>query len=85
MGCYADMVINHNSGGDEEETNPLDGQKRWTKFNPKSGTFPRDWNCFHPSRYERVVLEGETLRGLSTSLPSQPTCLRPHVRVRAAW
>ncbi len=40
MGCYADMVISHNSGGDEEETNPLDGQKRWTKFNAKSAAFP---------------------------------------------
>jgi len=58
MGCYADMVISHNSGADEEETNPLDGQKRWTKFYPKSGRFPRDWNCFHPSRYE-VTLDGE--------------------------
>ena len=36
IGLYADMVINHNSGADEEEVNPLDGQKRWTKFNPKS-------------------------------------------------
>jgi alpha-amylase len=62
MGCYADMVISHNSGGDEEETNPLDGKKRWTKFNPKSGRFPRDWNCFHPSRYE-VALEGELFAG----------------------
>ncbi|MGC9291882.1 MAG: alpha-amylase family glycosyl hydrolase [Acidobacteriaceae bacterium] len=62
LGCYADMVINHNSGGDGEETNPLDGQTRWTKFNPKSGRFPRDWNCFHPSRYE-VVLEGELFAG----------------------
>jgi len=59
VGCYADMVINHNSGADEEEVNPLDGQKRWTKFNPKSGKFPRDWNCFHPSRYEEFMVEGE--------------------------
>jgi alpha-amylase len=59
MGAIADMVINHNSGADEEEVNPLDGQKRWTKFKPKSGKFPRDWNCFHPSRYERVMVEGE--------------------------
>ena len=58
MGCYADMVISHNSGGDEEESNPLDGQRRWTRFYPKSGRFPRDWNCFHPSRYE-IALEGE--------------------------
>jgi alpha-amylase len=63
IGCYADMVINHNSGADEEEVNPLDGQKRWTKFNPKSGKFPRDWNCFHPSRYEEVMVEGENYAG----------------------
>ena len=29
---------------------------------PKSGRFPRDWNCFHPSRYE-VTLEGELFAG----------------------
>jgi alpha-amylase len=63
IGAYADMVINHNSGADEEEINPMDGQKRWTKFTPKSGKFPRDWNCFHPSRYERVMIEGENFAG----------------------
>ncbi len=63
MGAIADMVINHNSGADEEETNPIDGEKRWTKFNPKSGKFPRDWNCFHPSRYEKVMMEGENFAG----------------------
>ena len=63
LGCYADMVINHNSGADEEEENPLDGQKRWTKFNPKSGQFPRDWNHFHPSRYEEFMMEGEHFAG----------------------
>lgn len=63
IAAYADMVINHNSGADEEEVNPLDGQKRWTKFAPKSGKFPRDWNCFHPSRYERVMIEGENFAG----------------------
>jgi len=63
IGCYADMVINHNSGADEEEVNGLDGQKRWTRFNPASGKFPRDWNCFHPSRYEREMVEGENYAG----------------------
>jgi len=63
IGCYADMVINHNSGADEEEKNPLDGVLRWTKFNPKSGEFPRDWNHFHPSRYEQVMMEGEHFAG----------------------
>ena len=62
MQVYADMVINHNSGADEEEKNPLDGETRWTKFKPKSERFPRDWNCFHPSRYE-VTLEGEVFAG----------------------
>jgi alpha-amylase len=57
---YADIVINHNSGGDEEEENPIDkemhpgtNRKRWTKFIPKSEKFRRDWKCFHPSPYER--------------------------------
>ena len=49
---YADLVFNHNSGGDAQELNPIDGQTRWTKFTPASGKFPRDWTCFHPSRYE---------------------------------
>ncbi|ADW68393.1 alpha-amylase domain-containing protein [Granulicella tundricola] len=63
VGVYADMVINHNSGADEEEVNPLDGEKRWTKFNPASGIFPRDWNSFHPSRFERTMVEGEHFAG----------------------
>lgn len=63
IGCYADMVINHNSGADEEEINPLDGEKRWTKFAPASGRFPRDWDCFHPSRFERTMVEGENFAG----------------------
>jgi alpha-amylase len=25
---------------------------RWTLFNPKSGKFPRNWESFHPSKYE---------------------------------
>jgi alpha-amylase len=47
------MVFNHNSGADAQEVNPLDGQSRWTRFTPASGRFPRDWTCFHPSRYEQ--------------------------------
>ena len=49
---YADLVLNHNNGADADEINPLDDIKRWTKFNPKSGKFPRNWKCFHPSPYE---------------------------------
>jgi alpha-amylase len=53
MDVYADMVINHNSGGDAEEQNPLDHHKRWTRFTPKSGKFKRDHSFFHPSLYEQ--------------------------------
>ena len=49
---YADVVINHNSGADAQEVNPITTESRWTKFEPKSGKFPRNWECFHPSRYE---------------------------------
>ncbi|MBU7585893.1 MAG: DUF1939 domain-containing protein [Nostoc sp. TH1S01] len=52
MQVYADLVINHNSGGDAEELNPIDHKNRWTIFKPKSGKFLRDWKCFHPSPYE---------------------------------
>ena len=51
---YADVVLNHNSGGDGQETNPIDNQLRWTKFTPASGKFARDWTCFHPSVYETM-------------------------------
>jgi alpha-amylase len=52
MDVYADMVINHNSGGDAEELNPIDNLRRWTRFTPRSGKFKRDYACFHPSPYE---------------------------------
>lgn len=55
---YADLVLNHNNGADEQERNPIDGQMRWTKFLPKSYRFKRDWQCFHPSPYE--TWDGET-------------------------
>ena len=50
---YADMVLNHTNGADAEELNPLDGNTRWTKYNPASGKFDRDWTCYHPSNFER--------------------------------
>jgi alpha-amylase len=49
---YADVVFNHNSGADGQERNPIDGQLRWTRFDPASGRFRRDWTCFHPCAYE---------------------------------
>jgi alpha-amylase len=52
MSVIADMVINHNNGADAAETNPITGKERWTCFRPKSGRFPRNWECFHPSMYE---------------------------------
>ncbi|MEW6403354.1 MAG: alpha-amylase family glycosyl hydrolase [Chloroflexota bacterium] len=52
MTVLADMVFNHNSGADAQEVNPITGQSRWTLFNPKSGRFVRNWECFHPSMYE---------------------------------
>lgn len=58
---YADMVLNHTNGADEEEINPLDGKKRWTKYNPSSQKFIRDWTCYHPSlfeRYDNEIFEG---------------------------
>jgi alpha-amylase len=52
LSLFADVVINHNSGADAAELNPLTGQERWTLFEPQSGKFPRNWECFHPSMYE---------------------------------
>ena len=52
LGVIADVVINHNSGADKSEVNHLTGQGRWTLFEPQSGKFPRNWECFHPSMYE---------------------------------
>ncbi len=49
---YADVVLNHNSGADDLQQNPIDGAMRWTDFKPKSGRFPRDWTCFHPCEFE---------------------------------
>ena len=59
MSALADMVLGHNSGADRQQVNPLDKQRRWTRFVPKSGKFPRDWNSFHPCRYERYMVEGK--------------------------
>jgi alpha-amylase len=52
LSLIADIVINHNSGADAQEVNPITGQSRWTVFNPKSEKFARNWECFHPSMYE---------------------------------
>ena len=62
MQVYADMVLNHTNGADEQEINLFDGEKRWTKYNPGSGKFPRDWRCYHPSYFER--LDDEAFGGM---------------------
>lgn len=43
---YADIVLNHNSGGDLE-SNPFTGTQTYTKFNPASGKFIRSYFDFH--------------------------------------
>lgn len=48
LNVIADIVINHNSGGDSE-VNPVNGQSNWTDFNPMSGKFFRSYNDFHPN------------------------------------
>jgi len=57
MQVYADMVLNHTNGADEQEINPIDGVSRWTKYNPGSNKFNRDWTCYHPSYFERLDVE----------------------------
>jgi alpha-amylase len=48
LSVIADIVINHNSGGDSE-VNPVNGGTNWTDFNPLSGKFYRSYNDFHPN------------------------------------
>ena len=52
VSVLADTVINHNSGADAAELNPISGETRWTRFKPQSGKFPRNWECFHPNNFE---------------------------------
>jgi alpha-amylase len=48
LNVIADIVINHNSGGDSE-SNPYAGNSTYTDFNPLSGKFYRSYNDFHPN------------------------------------
>ncbi len=47
---YADLVLNHNSGG-TSEPNPYTGSNTYTDFNPASGKFNRSYHDFHPNSY----------------------------------
>jgi len=51
MKVYADIVINHNSGG-QSEANPFTGTNTWTNFNGvASGKFKRTYNDFYKNSY----------------------------------
>ena len=52
MEVIADFVVNRCSGADAQELNPITGEHRWTRFEPASGKFRRDWECFQPNPYE---------------------------------
>ncbi len=45
----ADIVLNHNSGG-ELEFNPYRNKNTYTKFRPKSGRFFRTYEDYHPNK-----------------------------------
>jgi alpha-amylase len=47
----ADLVANQCSGG-ELEKNPYSGEEWYTRFEPASNKFKRNYDCFHPSKYE---------------------------------
>ncbi|SFU63038.1 alpha-amylase [Pustulibacterium marinum] len=46
----ADIVINHNSGG-QYEYNPFVSDSTWTDFQPASGNFVRSYYDYHPNDY----------------------------------
>ena len=48
LSVIADIVINHNSGGDSE-ANPYTGGNTYTDYNPMSGMFYRSASDFHPN------------------------------------
>jgi alpha-amylase len=51
MQVYADIVINHNSGG-QSEANPYTGTNTWTNFSGvASGKFQRNYNDFYKNAY----------------------------------
>ncbi|GAA5031401.1 alpha-amylase [Marivirga lumbricoides] len=66
---YADIVLNHNSGG-QSESNPFTGTSTYTDFNPASGKFYRSASDFHPNNivgYDEGVFGG--FPDLSHSVP----------------
>lgn len=54
VAMVADIVVNHNNGGDLEY-NPNVNDYTYTDFtNIASGLFPRNYSCFHPCEYEEA-------------------------------
>lgn len=49
MKVYADMVLNHNSGGQSEINQYKGGAQTYTSFSVASGKFIRSQNDFHPN------------------------------------
>ncbi|PTX63421.1 alpha-amylase [Kordia periserrulae] len=50
LSVIADIVLNHNSGGDSEY-NPFKGTNTYTNYQPMSGMFNRTYYDFHPNDY----------------------------------
>ena len=50
LSVIADIVLNHNSGGDSEY-NPFKGTNTYTDYQPMSGMFNRTYYDFHPNDY----------------------------------
>lgn len=50
LSVIADIVLNHNSGGDSEY-NPFKGTNTYTNYQPLSGMFNRTYYDFHPNDY----------------------------------
>lgn len=50
VNVYADLVYNHNSGG-EREWNPNTEAYAFTEFDPMSGRYDFNYNNFHPSTF----------------------------------
>jgi alpha-amylase len=78
------MVINHNSGA-MKKSQPDRWQKRWTKFNPKAENFRATGTGFHPSRYERVMIEGENFRWLPHFVTAIRACMRRCLQWLRGW
>ncbi len=74
MQVYADLVLDHNNGGDAQEQNPIDGKTRWTVFNPAQRQVPAQLGIL--SSLALRNFRRDDLRRHARSLPSQSQGLR---------